>query len=590
VCVGLAVLAGGLAWAAEKAPTYTLAVTPGKLLYDVGEAVTATATVSAPKGVVIPALQVRAWLEWGLGECSKPQTKATVDAKAAFDFGKLKTQFGYAVCAELRDGDKTLATARNFFQITDNIWKTAVISACGKYAKNQQYLDSCFANYYNVYEVFFWAPDDFLGLTPPMNAWYSGQARYHAAVTGFVNFPKEHLGTWGLKDMIAAGHTRGLRAVTYAKLTGCGPFGFEQVRRRPELAWQHAGVLDVDRDAESLAKWDDWNAQNLPVSWLAVNYNMNDNAVVDVGIKNLADSAALFGWDGARWDGNFNVAAETYDLEGKPVDKLTREQVDARNAENMRRTKAYITARRPNYVYGYNYINTSVVENLQRQPRETVECCANGGLLMNEYINHAENVNHPLHNWRRYAENMVDDTARIRALGGYMGPILGLQGNGADSQYKVVFSYAAGAHPYYNTLFNAFITRFSYYCWDPALRQVPLPETIVNVAGNVWWNRWVFTRDLDKKHRQLIVHLINPPTAAGVGEQKTLPAPQKNVGVQYYPSGLSGWKLTRVTRLDVGKLVPEPLPVSTAIGVNSVTLPDVALWNVLVLDLEKEGR
>ena len=589
----IGILLSAAAFAATPLPPLQLTVQSTRLLYNVGEPVSGTATVK--NNTTAPCtLTVRAWLEWELDGKTKPQQfTLTVppgkSADAVFTWKKTPVQFGYAIKVEAVPAGQPALTGENYFQVTDNLWKTGLISALGKYSKSRKDLDRLAQEYYNVYEIFFWAPDDFLGLTPTVNSWYSGQARYHGAITGEVTFPKEFATTLGLKDLLAYGHAKGMRAISYAKLTGCGPYGFEAARKHPEWVWHNEGTLSCCPDAETLAYWDDRNHKDVPNSWLPVDYNMNDPKVVDIGIKSLSDSATMFGWDGARWDGNFDVRSQTFDFDGKQVEKLTADQVEARNADNMRRTKETISKAHPGYVYGYNCINTSVANNLLGNPRETAELCRGGGLLMNESIRGSADVNHPLHTWRKFADTVVDDTQRIKQLGGYMGPIMGNYGP-ADLKYAYVFAFAGGAHPYYSIDFGAFMTRYSYYCWDPALTQVSLPETTVNVNGNLWWNKWVFTRDLSPKHRQLIVHLINPPTVDEVGKQKTLPPAQKDVTVMYYPFAQPGWTLQRVTRLNVDSLQPETLPITASLGVDAVTVPDVALWNILVFDLVKEGR
>jgi len=591
LCLGQAVLAAPM--------IQLLSAQPEKLLYDVGEPIRGVVTVknTAKEPQVV---QVRAWLEWQIDLRSAPQaTRLTLapgqTATASFTWKKVPEQFGYAFKADVAQNGQILASGEDYFQVSDNYWKVSLICALGSRQKTPASIENMRKAYYNGHEVFFWAPDDFLGLTPKENSWYSGQARYWGAKEGVVHFPEGD--AYGLKDIIALGHRYGIKAITYAKLTGGGPTGFEAARRRPEIVWNSEGVLSLDPDAESLARWDDRTLHEgqLPSSWLPVDYNMNDPKVVQIGIKALADSAEMFGWDGARWDGNFSARAEIYDLDGKLVERLTPEQRDARTAENMQNTKTFISARHPTYVYGYNYMNGPFANTLIAQPRETRELCRGGGLLMNEYIRGAADVNHILHRWRTYAETLVNETESVKRLGGYLGAILDINPNGpngtdGDDQYKSVFTYAAGAHPYYAHLWGAFMTRYGGFCWDPALQQLSLPATTVNVAGNVWWDKWVFTRTLSPRHQQVIVHLINPPTAVGVGDQKTLPPAQKAVVVYYYPASHPGFQVQRVTQLTVGKLASDTLPLHKPLGVVQVTVPEVALWNILVFDLVKGGR
>jgi len=211
---------------------------------------------------------------------------------------------------------------------------------------------------------------------------------------------------------------------------------------------------------------------------------------------------------------------------------------------------------------------------------------------MNEYINAAEGVQHPLHRWEAYAPSVVDDVERIKALGGYYGPILG-SADTADGLYTNIFAYAAGAHPYYHHHWGGFVTRYSAFLWDNALTRRHNPDDLLQAPSSVWWRHWVFERPLDAKHKQLIVHLINPPAKPTVGEGKTLadlPPPVKDVTLTIYPQLLDGWKPVGATRLSPRPMLKEAVPVRQVEGLYRLTVPEVALWTILVIDMQKGGR
>ncbi len=593
---GLAVLlAAHLAVAATPAAAPLIQVTarPTKLLYGVREPITATVTVKN----VSPAAQnvtVSAALEGEIDEpVGKVQEKAIsvgtgMTVVAEFKWPASPKRYGHAFKAEVKVDGGPVIKAEDYFNVCDHYWNVALIAAEGflwqqfdgfKPRSDMKWADDTIAGwrreYYNGFEKFFWAPDDFLELTPDKEIWWSGQARYLETKTG-------------LRTLIARGHDEGLKAVTYAKLTGGGPTGAEMARRHPEWIWQSGGVLAVDRNAKQLAEWD-ITTSNHWGGWVAVNYNMNDPKVVDIGIKELGDSASLFGWDGARWDGNFDVAREVYNLDGKRVETLTAEQADERDAQNMRRTKEAITRRHPLFVYGYNWTQGNWAQSMATNPKESTELCRGGGLIMNEYINQAEGVQHPLHRWEVYGRSVADDVEAIKKLGGYYGPILGSP-DSADGRYQNVFAYAAGAHPYYHHHWGAFMTRYGTFCWDDALVRRHDAEKLATVTGNAWWQHWVFERPLDAKHRQLILHLINPPAKPTVGEGKKkddLPAPLHNVGVVLLPAALDGWTFKRATRLSPEPMLREEVAFKAEGDGIHLTIPEVAIWNVLVIDLGK---
>jgi hypothetical protein len=597
--LALAFVSGlALAQSPPAKPVQLAAVRSQKVLYDVGEAITGTVTVKntakEPKSVT-----VRAWLESDIDQLSKAQSATLAvepgkTAAATFTWKKGLGRYGHALKAELTLDGTTVAAGEDVFNVCDNFWNVALPLAVGymwdaydektmnpktDFAWSNRYIGQMRNDYYNCFEHFFWAQDDFLGMVPNKDVWWSGQARYRES-------------TVVLKHIINTSHANGIKAITYAKLTGGGTYGMEMARRHPEWVWQSGGALSVDRGVESIAKWDDPLARRMPQSWVPVNYNMNDPEVVKIGIKNLCDSATILGWDAARWDGNFDVRAETSDLEGNPVDKLTADQVDARNAANMRMTKDYISKVHPKFRYGYNWTQGNWLQTMANTPRESIELCRAGGLIMNEYINQADGVQHPLHRWDVYAESVANDVEAIKKLGGYYGPILASP-NTADGKYTNIFAYAAGAHPYYHHLYGAFVTRNSAFIWDNALARIHTPENLIQAPGSVWWRHWVFERPIDAKHKQLIIHLINPPAKPTVGEGKKpedVPPPLKNVEVRIFPALLNGWSPTRATRLSPEPAVREAAPMQAVEGIYKITVPEVALWNIVVIDLVKGGR
>ena len=587
------------AWAAPTpapAPAVQLvSVRSTKILYTTREpisgAVTVKNTTHAPLTV-----SVRAWLESEIDRTDKPLLATLAVAPGSIGAAQFRWPnglglYGHALKAEVTLNGQTVAAGEDYFNVCDNFWNVALPDAAGflwdefdqklmplqDFAWADQRIKSMRDSYYNCFEHFFWAQDDFLGMVPTKDVWWSGQARYRES-------------TAGLQGLIDRAHANGIKAVTYAKLTGGGPYGMDVARRHPEWIWQNDGTLAVDRNVQQIHDWDTTSEKHWG-GWVPVNYNMNDPAVVDIGIKSLSDSATLFGWDGARWDGNFDVAGTTYDLTGKPVDQLSGDQVDARNAANMRRTKEAVTRVHPLFRYGYNWTQGNWLQSMATAPRESIELCRGGGLIMNEAIHEAEGVQHPLHRWDVYAPSVANDAEAIKKLGGYYGPILSSE-DSADGRYTNIFAYAAGAHPYYHHHWGAFITRYSAFVWDNALTRVHTPENIVQVPSSVWWREWVYERPLDKRHKQLIVHLINPPAHPTVGEGKKpedVPPPLKDIEIRVLPTLLDGWVPVRATRLNPEPMRQDAVPMQATEGVYQLTVPEVKLWNILVIDLEQQG-
>jgi hypothetical protein len=593
------VLVSGPLWAqpavAPAGAVRLVSVRSQKVLYGLQEPVVGTVTVNNPTAEA-QTVTVTAWLEWNIDQTGPRQTAPLIvppgkTAVATFSWKPGRVNYGHALKASVSWAGKVVGAGEDYFNVCDNFWNVSLVDAIG-------YLDSAYDHpdmmpkkdpswmnyyiqemrqgYYNVFEHFFWAPDDFLGLVPTEPVWWSGQTRYRESSVV-------------IKLLIDQSHENGIKATTYAKSIGNGALGVEMARRHPEWVYQTNGQLAVGSLVKSIYDWND--PKDVMSEWVRVNYNMNDPAVVEIGIKSLSDSSTLFGWDGARWDGNFDVSSEVYDLSGKLVERLTPDQVDARNAANMRRTKDEITKAHPQFRYGYNWCE-SWPQVMALAPRESIELCRGGGMIMNEYINQAASVQHPLHRWEDYAPSVANDVEAVKKLGGYYDPIL-TSANTPDGKYTNVFAYAAGAHPYYRHLWGDFVTRNSAFLWDNALTRVDDPKNMAQVSGGVWWEHWVFQRPLDATHEQLIIHLINPPAHPTVGaspKPEDMPAPLQNVQVGLKSAGLGGWIPTRAWVLSPEPALRQALPLQTVANVYQCTVPEVDLWDILVIDMRKGGR
>lgn len=578
-------------------PTLQLvSVRSQKVLYGTKDAISGTVTVKNTDKMP-QTVNISTWLETDVDLTGKVQSSVlTVEpgktGAAAFSWKKGLGKYGHAMKAEVSLNGVIIAKGEDYFNICDNFWNVALPKAVGYMwdafdqkmnpktdpSWVERYTVGMRNDYHNCFERFFWAQDDFMGMVPTKDAWWSGQSRYRESKVA-------------LKLLIDKAHEQGIKAITYAKLTGGGTYGMEMARQHPEWVWQYSGTLAVDRNVKEIHDWDVTTEKHWS-GWVAVNYNINNNEVLDIGIKNLGESVAVLGWDGARWDGNFDVQSETYDLEGKLIEKLTPDQIDARNAENMRKTKEYLTKKYPQFRYGYNWTQGNWRQTMATTPRESTELCRDGGLIMNEYINQADGVQHPLHRWEVYAASVAEDVDAIKKLGGYYGPILSSQ-NSADGRYTNIFAYAAGAHPYYQHLWGGFVTRNSAFIWDNALTRVYSPENTILAPSSIWWRNWVYERPIDKNHKQLIIHLINPPAKPTVGEGKSpadVPPPLKNINISVMPTLLDGWKPVRAISLSPEPMSKINVPVQSVENVYKLTVPEVALWNILVIDMKKGGR
>ena len=69
-----------------------------------------------------------------------------------------------------------------------------------------------------------------------------------------------------------------------------------------------------------------------------------------------------------------------------------------------------------------------------------------------------------------------------------------------------------------------------------------------------------------------------------------MPPPVKDVTLTIYPQLLDGWKPVGATRLSPRPMLKEAVPVRQVEGLYRLTVPEVALWTILVIDMQKGGR
>lgn len=541
---------------------------------------------------------------------------------------KVLKPYGHALKVEVLHKGKEIASGEEYFVTADNVWEVGLagghpVGFTAEHVKTKEQVaaavDRFRQKYVNTYEKFFWAPDDFGDMTPDKDVWYSGQARYHER--------KDFL-----KYMADYGRKIGVLPTTYGKSIGSGPAARDIIRRNPEMIWGFGGRMDFHPDTEELSKWDKdskpyWQA----TAW--ANYNMNDPAVVAKGIDEIIKSTEMFGWAGVRFDGHFQARTGKRNVGGKKVD-FTPEMADRQTADNMRVLKERVRRKFPRYVFGYNFAECAFAEKLQEHPRESIELCKDGGHIMDEYAKQCAGGSHPCRKWSDFADMLVEESIIVRRLGGYLFPMC--HSNGVIGRYQAIFILAAEAHtnstPWATDhKYGMFATRYAGILWDKRLKNIWHPDGLVLIAPSVMWKNYVRTLDIDSNHRQLIIHLINPPRqetatesaaleneirkrktmrrdiikAAGAKKIKPdfskldslppiklFPDPQKNVNVKIVPQAMDfKWDISKATLLNADDVSRQSLKIDKSDPYFwQVTVPELKGWSVLIVDLQRKGE
>jgi hypothetical protein len=486
----------------------------------------------------------------------------------------LKDQsFGCALEARLLRNDAVTDRGQAFIGVAENLWTVGIggqlqgdfIGRATDKARDAL-LKSAREGYANWLEVYYWAPDDWGNLTPTADQWYSGQASY-------LMSPGK------LKDFIKGAHDLGMKVVTYGKHVACGPDGAELARKKPE--WFYGFYAHV----QQLDEWNDEAARarkDTKFGWQSFSLDLNRPDTLDYGIKQIIDSATLFGWDGIRYDGHYTVPS------------------DAVSTWNMRRLKESVWESHPDFLLGFNY--SWAPDTWPMITQEMKEAMAGGGMWMQEAIGQHYGFStdgRRYSNWTQgnslvpaFAPNELKAAKDVQAMGGSYHCILKLDGSPA-SVYKLVYSLIAGAHSVYGSHqsvpgcgnWGKFMTRWSAFLWHPRLKPVEKPESRIAVdKPGIYWAP-VTQEMVDTPTRKFtVIHLVNPSPDDSI-KATTLPAPMENVGLTIKPS--PGAKIVGMTlvRPDSEPYAQDlKLEKPNSQGAYEIKIPQIAIWAMVIVE------
>ncbi len=559
-------------------------------------------TVTLDLAVITKLDQVRKLHSWALE--LPAQNSRTVEYSWSVD----EEEFGRQVMATLRQGEQVLDEVAEYFGVSDNVWLVGNSGSHGGYNEpdRPEHVNYCLPNpaepvvhylhwsalctpelieryfqnaegtYVNVIEKFSGAPDQFSDMTPETETWRSGQGSYYESKSM-------------LREIIRQAHERGVKVTTYGYGIGGGPPAYEFARQHPELmAYRADGRL---WSSHFNTKWfEDWPDQGYGV-WPRINPNFANPEVLDTAIREVIGSIDMFGWDGIRYDSHpYMVWATLSDLHGNLVPPRGTD-IDALSAANIRSTKERVHAVHPDFVFGYNWGPLYAHEDRRgvRFPQSYAACLADGGMRLNEQVIMAFQPERPGHRWEEYASLYAQDATHTISLGGHYWIMRLLLRNRMDVLHQAALSLAARCHLYNSNLgptafgdLAQFLTRYSYFLWDPALEPVAEPDQLFTVEADrpPIWQPFVYRRQTPEGS-QIIMHLVNTPVFEEVGANtEELVPPPVAVTIRLRDPALTE-RLTRISLLSP-ESPAQPQQLEATEGALQVS--DLRLWKVLVFD------
>jgi len=556
-------------------PVMISEVTTDKIVYKPGEHGAATVTLkntSEQTAAVALTVVINAGLS---------TRRETATAKIDLPAGETKQWTGEFTATDLHWGAELMATARvegyapasgrAVFGVTDNFWETAIASGI---MFTRSYIDRKAADAkaedlraqgYTMIESGFWAPDEFGDFTPDKDLFFGGQNSYPGSVTG-------------TKNINDACHQRGISTSVYANLWGGdGAPSFEMMRKHPDWISTAWGASDW------VENWYLQETNKIPqfLIWMGNNINRqySDDAL-KYHANELVASHRTLGWDGVRYDSYYSDNWVT------PSTKRVRELVEKEE---------------PHYRWGYNSIIPYDVN------ANALDIMVGGGnLAMEEGIRGI--VQRGGSSFASYANTVVTYRDIVWPHGGHLGVCYdsprGAPGKSDASEldqiYLSTILLASGVHPYYSPLESEygqharFALRYAEFIYNDAMRRLKSPESAITFGGTpnlLEWKRLARTVDLGGDRHRLVIHLLNAPVKDQClhNPELKLPAPLRDLPITVaLPAGAAvdgAWLLGPSPDAH-----HEALPVVAGGNAVTVTVPEVRIWGVVVIDFHaKDG-
>ncbi|MDO9543504.1 MAG: hypothetical protein Q7J98_14455 [Kiritimatiellia bacterium] len=134
-------------------------------------------------------------------------------------------------------------------------------------------------------------------------------------------------------------------------------------------------------------------------------------------------------------------------------------------------------------------------------------------------------------------------------------------------------------------LYNRFLTRFSYYIFDPELRWVVNAKTLFKVTGSrpLFWDKLVYERPLAGGGKRWVIHLLNLPPNGTILDQTEIPDPVQNVELMINKENAPA----RIACMDADDMTLKPLALVKAGETEQQIIyhiPPVVCWKIIVVE------
>lgn len=378
-------------------------------------------------------------------------------------------------------------------------------------------------NYVGAYEYYCWAPSTIFGLAPQEETWVP-----HTEANYGTPLSKKFL-----KGLVDNAHSKGVGV--YAWITGLWNY---------KVGIQHPELLQYCQNGQPNVY--NGSLRRNGSRRMVLKPNMFTPELAAMWGDEMADSIAMFGWDGCRWDWTFIPAAandplymgehneDWYNHKGVPQSKLFPDP-DRTGTECLKAWRAAVAKRFPNFIYGTNY--NSGPEGWRDYPLYHKEAARNGLVLFEDMLNYSRK---DVATFELWGDELARRCDMVRPYNGapVVGAMRGLPMNSVSYHLANYTCASAGVKwwAYANRKLversaerNRYLLRFAeYYFGTEFMRPAKMPVTLA-ADQKVLYKPFVRERKTDDG-REIVIPVVNMPENNGyICEFHQTPAVRKNV-------------------------------------------------------------
>lgn len=509
--------------------------------------------------------------------------------------------WGYEVRAEVRDGEKTDYSARDFFAVHPRVYAVHIMGT--RFRTVDPFREQSRCN--NLVEVFAATPGDCAGPMPVYDQWLEGMSTVAATFKVVRNATRHN------EEMGVATHM-------YLFAGGTGVPIMDLYVRKPQWFSSRLNATDqVYRATKSTGdqiREHDFNTGPFEMP-KTPHVEQHLNHFFPELMQRITTQCLQFiektGYEGIRFDVGIFAPKSARTVFGQKLDRDPSKMMEYA-ANNFNTFRAAIMKKFPQFEWGANMDSWAYLEHVgnrnnpdppapEKYP-EFVAFAKAHGMFMDEGTMSAPLFGHYMNRYEDALWGMCRKRTVARKYGGYY-QLFSPHRDGAghfchDDVYWATLIVASGSYyvghysamPYSQDSVGHFITRYHEYFHG--MNLVPIPEAgdkiYVDAPSELWYANTAVWEDVGNK-RRYVIPLINPPVTERFRRNKTnrLPPPIKdpfNIEIEM-PDGYrtaKAWMLTWEPRIGSA-----PLKATVRGGKCTVVFPGIQLFRTLVVEFEK---